>query len=120
MCAKVPRMTPSSVVLPDLDRLDSQSLRALVIQKHALVLEKNAELESKQSELESHQNEIERLKLFIAKLQRMQFGPSSERLAQHIDQLELQLEDLETTKTAKPFPVVAHSQSLRHSLHESH
>ena len=96
----MPRMTPSSVVLPDLDRLDSQSLKALVVEKHTLVIEK-------QAELASQQDEIQRLKLFIAKLQRMQFGPSSERLAQHIDQLELQLEDLETTKTAKAFPVVA-------------
>jgi transposase len=102
MRAKVVRMTPSSVALPDLDALDSTALKTLIIEKHALVLEKNAE--SKQSELESHHNEIERLKLFIVKLQRMQFGPSSEKLAQHIDQLELQLEDLETTKTAKAFP----------------
>jgi len=96
----VPRMTSSSVMLPDLDALDSNALKSLLIEKHAQVLEKSAELESKQSELESHQNEIERLKLFIAKLQRMQFGPSSERVAHHIDQLVLQLEELETTRTA--------------------
>jgi len=93
-------MTPPSVMLPDLDALDSNALKSLLIEKHAQVLEKSAELESKQSELESHQNEIERLKLFIAKLQRMQFGPSSERVAHHIDQLVLQLEELETTRTA--------------------
>jgi len=93
-------MTSSSVMLPDLDALDSNALKSLLIEKHAQVLEKSAELESKQSELESHQNEIERLKLFIAKLQRMQFGPSSERVAHHIDQLVLQLEELETTRTA--------------------
>lgn len=100
MCAKVARMTPSSVVLPDLDTLDSQSLKALVVEKHTLVIEKEAELASQQ-------DEIQRLKLFISKLQRMQFGPSSERLAKHIDQLELQLEDLETTKTEKAFPAAA-------------
>ena len=116
-------MAPPSVVLPDLDALDSDALKALVVQKHTLFLEKNAELETKQSELESHQNEIERLKLFIAKLQRMHFGPSSERVAQHIDQLELQLEDLETTKTAKSFsaaaqPSVAVSQPARKPLRE--
>ena len=85
--AIVPRMTPSSVVLPDLETLDFQSLKALVIEKHALVVEK-------ENALASQHDEIERLKLFIAKLQRMHFGPSSERLAQHIDHLELQLEDL--------------------------
>jgi hypothetical protein len=88
-------MTVSHAVLPDLNALDSDALKALVIEKHALVIEKNAELESKQ-------NEIEGLKLLIAKLQRMQFGTSSERLARHIDQLELRLEDLETSEAAKP------------------
>jgi transposase len=80
-------MTPSNAVLPDLDALDSVRLKALVIEKHALVVEQN--------------DEIERLKLFVAKLQRMQFGPSSEKLARHIDQLELRLEDLETNKAAQ-------------------
>jgi hypothetical protein len=42
--------------------------------------------------------EIERLQLLIVKLKRMQFGTSSEKLARHIDQLELQLEELETKR----------------------
>ena len=75
------------MVPPDLDALDSQRLKALVIEKHALAIEKGAELSSQQ-------DETQRLKLLIAKLQRMQFGPSSEILARHIDKLELQLEDL--------------------------
>jgi transposase len=95
-------MTSLDVVLPDLDALDSEKLKVLVIEKHALVIEK-------QAELASQHDEIQRLKLFIAKLQRMQFGPSSERLARQIDQLELQLEDLETTKTAKPTTVTPHA-----------
>ncbi len=40
--------------------------------------------------------EIEKLKFQIAKLRRMQFGRSSERIARRIEQLELQLEELET------------------------
>jgi transposase len=90
-------VTPTDAVLPDLSALDSDALKALVIEKHALVIEREVELTSQQ-------DEIQRLKLLIAKLQRMQFGPSSERLARHIDQLELRLEDLETNKTAKPLP----------------
>jgi transposase len=86
----VPRVTASKAVLPDLDALDPATLRALVIEKHALVIEKEAELASQH-------DEIQRLQLFIAKLQRMQFGPSSEKLGHHIDQLLLRLEDLETT-----------------------
>jgi transposase len=106
-------MTPFDVVLPDLDALDSEKLKALVIEKHALVIEKA-------TELASQHDEIERLKLFIAKLQRMQFGPSSERLAHHIDQLQLQLEDLETATTAKrtavATPAVPAAQPARKPL----
>src|ERR1700735_3261767 len=40
--------------------------------------------------------EIEKLKLQIAKLRRMQFGRSSERITRQIEQLELRLEELET------------------------
>jgi transposase len=40
--------------------------------------------------------EIEKLKFQIAKLRRMQFGRSSERISQQIEQLELRLEELET------------------------
>lgn len=39
--------------------------------------------------------EIEKLKLQLAKLRRMQFGRSSERISRDIEQLELRLEDLE-------------------------
>jgi transposase len=97
-------MTAPHTVLPDLDGLDADALKALVIEKHALVLEKHTELESQHSE-------IDRLKLLIAKLQRMQFGPSSERLARHVEQLELHLEDLETTAATRPTSAVGPSVS---------
>lgn len=47
------------------------------------------------AELSRRDAEIEHLKLVLAKLRRMQFGHSSEKLDQQIEQLELQLEDLE-------------------------
>ncbi len=40
--------------------------------------------------------EIEQLKLLVAKLKRMQFGRSSERLDREVEQLELRLEELQT------------------------
>ena len=40
--------------------------------------------------------EVEKLKFQIAKLRRMQFGQSSERITRQIEQLELRLEELET------------------------
>jgi transposase len=81
----------SAYALPDLDKLDSAALKALVIEQHT-------ELISHQAALVSKDNEIERLQLLIVKLKRMQFGTSSEKLARHIDQLELQLEELETKR----------------------
>jgi transposase len=79
--------------LPDLDRLDVQSLKALVL--------------AKQAELDSRTTEIESLKLLILKLKRMHFGPSSEKYARDLQQLELRLEDLEANQAAaEPRPIV--------------
>jgi len=75
-------------MLPDLNTLDSDRLKALVVEQHFQLI--------------SHDNEIENLKLLILKLRRMQFGPSSERLARHVEQLELRLEELETNRATKP------------------
>jgi len=72
--------------LPDLDTLDIEALKALVL--------------AKQSELDSRHSEIENLKLLILKLKRMQFGPRSEKFSRDIAQLELQLEDLEAGQAA--------------------
>jgi transposase len=88
--------------LPDLDSLDLDALKALLVEQHTLVIEKHAQITSRQ-------NEIEKLKSMILKLQRMQFGVSSERLARHIDQLELELEDLETSRASKPLSPVLES-----------
>jgi hypothetical protein len=59
---------------PALSSSDSDRLKALIVEQHFQLI--------------SHDNEIENLKLLILKLRPMQFGPSSERLARHIDQLE--------------------------------
>ncbi len=83
-------VTSVDTVLPDLNALDSDALKALVIEKH--------------TELVSHKTEIENLNLLILKLKRMQFGPSSEKLGQHIDQLELRLDDLETNRAERAEP----------------
>jgi transposase len=79
--------------LPDLDRLDVQSLKALVL--------------AKQAELDSRTTEIESLKLLVLKLKRMHFGPSSEKYDRDLQQLELRLEDLEANQAAaEPPPIV--------------
>jgi len=86
--------------LPDLDTLDVQSLKALIL--------------AKQAELDSQTTEIENLKLLILKLKRMHFGPRSEKYSQDIQQLELRLEDLETNRaTTEPPPLVPAAVSLQ-------
>src|SRR3984957_11674939 len=83
----------SQTQLPDLDTLDMQSLKALVL--------------AKQAELDSRTTEIESLKLLIVKLKRMHFGPSSEKYDRDLQQLELRLEDLEANQAAaEPPPTV--------------
>jgi transposase len=67
--------------LPNLDALDAAALKALIVSQH--------------EQLSSHAAEIERLRLLIARLQRLQFGRKSEKLERQIEQLQLQLEDLE-------------------------
>jgi transposase len=69
--------------LPDLDQLNEEALRALVVAQH---------------------QQIEHLKLLIAQLRRMQFGRKSEKLTRQIEQLELQLEDLEAKHAKKTIP----------------
>jgi transposase len=71
-------------LLPDLETLDPAALKAMICLQHA--------------ELMSHRSQIERLELLIAKLRRMQFGRSSEKVERQIEQLELKLEELEANQ----------------------
>jgi transposase len=71
-------------LLPDLETLDPAALKAMICLQHA--------------ELISHRSQIERLELLIAKLRRMQFGRSSEKIERQIEQLELKLEELEANQ----------------------
>src|SRR6202035_6120755 len=88
-------MVAASRALPDLNRLDSAALKALILSQHEQLL--------------SRDNEIEHLKLLIAKLRRMQFGRKSEKLYRQIEQLELRLDELQATQaedTAASHPSV--------------
>ena len=67
---------------------DAESLRRLLA-------ERDRQLAEAQAALASRDDQILTLKLQIARLRRMQFGASSEKIRRHIDQLELQLEELE-------------------------
>jgi len=77
-------MIPAS--LPDLDGLDVEALKAVVIAQH--------------QNLSSYTQEIEHLKLVIEKYRRMIFGRKSEKLTAQLEQLEFRLEELETAQAA--------------------
>ena len=80
-------MVASRATLPDLDALNPNELKALIVSQHELIV--------------SRDSEIEQLKLLIAKLRRMQFGRSSEKLDRQIEQLELRLEALQLNDAEK-------------------
>ena len=84
------------VTLPDLNRLDAEALRVLIVTQHQDLLSTQDRLTATEEQLRSRESEIEHLKLLIAKLHRMQFGRKSEKLGQQIEQLELRLEELQT------------------------
>lgn len=74
----------TDAALADLDSLDKETLKALLIRERS-----------------SNAQQIEHLKLVIEKYRRMLFGTRSEKLAGELEQLELQLEELETSEAAE-------------------
>ena len=65
--------------LQDLDRLDNEALKALVVEQT---------------------QQVEHLKLVVEKLRRMIFGAKSEKAVLKVEQFELQLEETETEQAA--------------------
>ncbi len=82
---------PETLILPDLDIMDAAALKAMVRAQHA-------QHEQYIATLDSRASEIAHLKLLLDKLQRMLFGAKSEKLVRQVAQLELQLEELETSR----------------------
>ena len=97
--------------LPDLDALDIEALRALILSQQEEKQRQLEELDRQraaldeqrtqyQAELLERAEQIERLKLVVEKLRRMLFGRKSEKLSLQLDQLELQLEEMEAIHAA--------------------
>ena len=76
----------------------------------ALVLEQQAQLIEQRAQLALNFTEMEHLKLLIAKLKRMQFGRSSERLDRQIEQYELRLEELQSARAQQVAPAKAKTE----------
>jgi transposase len=99
-------MVATRTTLPDLNTLDADALKSILLATHE-------ELVSVQEQLLSHQHEIEHLTLLIAKLQRMQFGRKSEKVERQIEQLELKLEELEANRSEQAPPLEQPSPTPR-------
>jgi transposase len=98
----------SVVSLPDLDSLDKDALKALLIR-----------------ERRSNAEQIEHLKLTIEKLRRQLFGAKSEKVAAELEQLQLELNELQTAQACRPgidaapgFEAPAKSKPFRKPLSE--
>ena len=91
--------------LPDLDGLDPEALKALILSQHQQLVSQaqhihtqDQQLLTQSEQLALRNAEIEHLKLLIARLQRMQLGRKSEKLERQIEQLQLKLDELETSR----------------------
>jgi transposase len=83
--------------LPDLDSLDLEAAKAMLIAQH----------QSYTATLSSRSTEVERLMLLVEKLQRMLFGRKSEKVLRQIEQLELQLEELQAANAIEEHAAAA-------------
>jgi transposase len=99
-------MNDAAGVLPNLEALNPSELKALLLAQHAQIFSNRKQITTQQQEilsqreqLASRDAEIGHLQLLIAKLRRMQFGRSSEKLNRQIEQLELRLGELEASRT---------------------
>lgn len=91
-------MSNSTASLPD----DVESLRRLVVAQREELDRERAARAAVESALLGRDLLIEKLKVQIARLKRMHFCRSSEKLATEIAQLELALEELETAEAELP------------------
>lgn len=87
----------ASTALPD----DIESLRAIIAAQSADLAAEREARKAAEAGLVIKALEIEKLKVQLARLRRMQFGRSSEKLAQTAEQLELALEELEASAAAE-------------------
>jgi len=95
-------MVATRMTLPDLNTLDQDALKAILLTTHEELIATQEQLLVKEEQLLSRVHEIEHLKLLIAKLRRMQFGRKSEKVERQIEQLELKLEDLQAHSVEPP------------------
>ena len=87
--------------------LHSSDKDAQIASLQALLAERDASLAEAKAELLHRDLLIETMRVQLARLRRMQFGASSEKLRQEIEQLELALEELEAAVPVAQVSTVA-------------
>ena len=92
---------PEAADLPN----DIETLRGLLAERNAALVESSAKLEAAEALCIYQKLELEKLRFEIACLKRIKFGRSSEQLDREIMQMQLSIEDLETSLAAKPVHV---------------
>jgi len=92
-------------------RAEIEELRRQLSVKDALLAERTAELAAAKTGLIAKTLEAEKLKAQLAKLRRMKFGTSSERIEREIEQFELALEEVEAAAAEITAPVLATNEA---------
>src|ERR1700751_1394197 len=100
-----------SLVSADLPS-DPDALRAFALACQGELAAAPAELQAGKLDVHLSTLENEKLKFQIAKLRRMQFGRSSERLTRQIEQFELRLEELEAGENEEISKAAAEKKPL--------
>ena len=111
---------------------DTESLHRLLIDARQSIAQRDEQLRLAAAKILYSTLEIENLKMQLARLRRMQFGRSSEKLSETIEQIELKLEELESSVSAgesaavsaprrarptrKPFPAAFPRQIITHDV----
>lgn len=85
----------------------------MIAQRDAALAHKEVVVSELREQLTTRTAEIAHLKLWIARLQRMQFGRKSEKLDTQIAQLELRLEDLQADEGQSASAAQRHKRTLR-------
>src|ERR1700731_1212146 len=97
-------MNNAAGVLPNLEALNPSELKALIVEQYKQLTTQEEIILSQGEQLVSRDAEIEHLKLLLAKLRRMYFGRSSEKVHRQIEQLELRLGELEQSRAPRKLP----------------
>src|SRR5262249_41996902 len=81
---------------------DVEALKAIITEREVALAARSTALETAEALVISQKLELEKLRFEIACLKRMKYGRSSEQLDAQITQMQLTLEDLETSLAEKP------------------